>query len=214
MFHILKNKAEWEQYALLLGYGVRNDDDREILGNSLFYYCCGKDPTPVIAFGSEYPFYVYADLVRYGHGDFDTEVNELLKRLKEKGFKLLKKEKLREIGVGRKIKTILLTKWADKNGTFYLAYLQGDALVVFDSLYRDDIKGCNSIQPRCICNYRYDCDNPIWERNKLSFLEKRAEYLFGYCYSDKYRCIGEYDYYGDYGTVTKIPLYRRRYWYV
>ena len=124
------------------------------------------------------------------------------------------KEKLREIGVGRKIKTILLTKWADKNGTFYLAYLQGDALVVFDSLYRDDIKGCNSIQPRCICNYRYDCDNPIWERNKLSFLEKRAEYLFGYCYSDKYRCIGEYDYYGDYGTVTKIPLYRRRYWYV
>ncbi len=71
------------------------------------------------------------------------------------------------------------------------------------------------IQPRCICNYRYEFfnqseDNFIF----LNSIEKRTEFVLGYCYNEKYRCIAEYNYYGDYEKQSKVPLFHRMFYYV
>ena len=63
----------FDKLCNLFENGISNDDDRELLANSLFYYCCGADPSPIMAFGSDYHLYVYADIVDYGHGDFNNE---------------------------------------------------------------------------------------------------------------------------------------------
>lgn len=62
--------------------GVCQDLENAALEQSLFSYCCGKDPTPIAAFGSEHPLYVHADLVDCGQGDFRGETGELYGRLK------------------------------------------------------------------------------------------------------------------------------------
>ena len=46
---------------------------KEHLKESLFYYCAGKDPSPIIAFKNTYPLYAYVDKKDYS--------NELYKRL-------------------------------------------------------------------------------------------------------------------------------------
>ena len=53
------------------------DDVRGLLEASLFYYCSGKDPTPVVAFGAEYPLYVYVDSLVYQRKDPDGTLQEL-----------------------------------------------------------------------------------------------------------------------------------------
>jgi len=32
----------------IVSRGIQDDLDSEIMGNSLFYYCCGKDTTPKV----------------------------------------------------------------------------------------------------------------------------------------------------------------------
>lgn len=66
--------------------GISNNAERELLAQSLFYYCSGIDPTPIIAFGSDYPLYIYSDIIDYGNGDFNKTMNVLYERLFKAGF--------------------------------------------------------------------------------------------------------------------------------
>lgn len=49
------------ELCCLLENGISNNNERELLAQSFFYYCCGKDPTPIVHFGSDYPLYIYSD---------------------------------------------------------------------------------------------------------------------------------------------------------
>lgn len=188
-----------------------NNKDREILANSLYYYCCGKDPSPIIAFGAEYPLYIYVDIVDYGCGNFEQETQELYERLKNNGFKLLEVEKLINSKRLYSSNNNTLTMWnTPQEEKFFLLYVQGDAIKVFRSIYSDNM---NFIQPKCICNYRNEIFRSI-EPDFLKTIEKRTEYIFGYCYNEKYKCIAKYKYYGDYEKNTEISLFHRTFWYV
>ena len=59
---------------------------KEHLKESLFYYCAGKDPSPIIAFKNTYPLYAYVDKKDYS--------NELYKRLNNHNFKLIEKQEI------------------------------------------------------------------------------------------------------------------------
>lgn len=74
---MLKEKRS-EKILQLVAKGVGDNEDRELLANSLFYYCCGNDATPIIAFKDQYPLYVYVDTVGYGGGDFNEELKKTL----------------------------------------------------------------------------------------------------------------------------------------
>ena len=41
------NFSIFDQIINIIENGISTDEDREILGSSLFYYCCGIDPTPI-----------------------------------------------------------------------------------------------------------------------------------------------------------------------
>lgn len=191
--------------------GISNDFDRELLAQSLFYYCCGKDPTPVISFGAEYPLYIYSDIVNYGEGDFEIETKQLYRRLNDAGYKMVDILNLTKTRRWKDVENIALTQWrTPQNTVFYLVYVQNDAVKTFTKVYSDN---SNYIQPKCICNYRYEFS----EQDSYHFfntVEKRTEYIFGYCSNHKYKLIGEYDYYGDYDDCTKLKLYHRMFWYV
>ena len=195
--------------------GITNNDERELLANSLFYYCSGKDPSPIIAFGGEYPLYIYADT----DPDYEGMISALYQRLQSHGNTMLAAEEL-QLKRGRKqMHNISLTQWsALDDGTFCVVFFPYDAYEVFNALYSDDdtLSFFGLIKPKCICNYRYvfldgtqRMAEPFFSR-----IEKRTEYILGYCFSDKYKIVAEYDYYGDYETGTTIPLFHRRYWYV
>ena len=195
------NAYNLESMCDLIEKGIRDNRDREILGNSLFYYCCGKDITPIRAFGHKYPLYIYSDIIDYGLGDFYNETQLLYSRLEKHGFKLLDK---REIKADKKT---VLTMWnSPQQESFFLLYAGYDAVSTFKSIYSDN---GNYIQPKCICNYRCEINSDYF-----SAIEKRTEYILGYCFSDKYNRIAEYDYYGDYEKNTKVTLFHRAFWYV
>ena len=185
--------------------GISNDLDRELLAQSLFYYCCGKDPTPIISFGSDYPLYIYSDIVDYGYGDFKTETEQLYQRLVNAGFKVVD---IRDFTKTRKwngVKNIALTQWmTPQNTILFLVYIQNDAEKTFKKVYSDSV---NYIQPKCICNYRYEFIKPD-TYNFFNTVEKRTEYILGNCFNHKYKLVGEYDYYGDYDDA-KVRLYHR-----
>ena len=201
--------------------GICDDDDRELLGNSLYYYCCGCDPTPIIAFDSQYPLYVYVDIVQYGNGDFTKETKKLYKRLKEFGFQEKYKEHngkyfasadndINKNNIQLIIEQSELSQWITKHGSsFYLLYIQGDAVTVFWKMYHES-RNNNYIQPKCICNFRYEFMDGT---KNLNHIEKRARYIMGYAHGEKYKKVGEYKYYGDFGEGT-VPLYKRICYYV
>ena len=70
------------------------EDDRELLEASLFYYCSGKDPTPVVAFGAEYPLYVYVDSLVYQRKDLDGTLQDLYDRLRKSRFRMAEQLRL------------------------------------------------------------------------------------------------------------------------
>ena len=191
------------ELCCLLENGISNNNERELLAQSFFYYCCGKDPTPIVHFGSDYPLYIYSDTLP--GVSFENEIEMLHKRLHNKGYVLIEKESFTK---WKNLENVSLSLWATSdNNYFSLIYVQNDAEETFRRIYSDKE---NYIQPRCICNYRYEGSFPF-----LQQIEKRAEYVFGYCSNDsKYKSIAEYDYYGDYERNTKVKLYRRRFWYV
>lgn len=206
-----------DNLCFLFENGVSKDEDRELLAQSLFYYCCGADPTPIIAFGSDYPIYIYSDIINYGHGgSFEETTSLLYQRISKAGNRLVETCQLKKERQLCDAKDIVLTKWKDqqKNLDFYLLYVQMEAVKTFDTIYHDLDKGGhgNFIQPKCICNIRYEfMDNYSW--SAMNVISKRVEYIMGYCHDDKYKCIAEYDYLGDYGDTT-VRLFQRKYWYV
>lgn len=205
--------------------GIVDDKDRELLGSSLFYYCCGKDPSPIIAFGSSYPLYIYSDIVDYGSGSFDLATTKLFLRICDAGYVLVKSRKLQCAGLSNNVTNAVLTLWkthrygfplfSRENTTFCLLYVQSDAVKTFRNVYHDIDKGGNNnyILPKCICNYRYELVGRS-DTKFLTCLLNKVEYVFGHCYNDKYKCVAEYDYFGDYGDHnSKIQLFHRKYWY-
>ncbi|MBP5201407.1 hypothetical protein J6253_01580 [bacterium] len=191
-------------------HGIQDDFDCEIMSNSLFYYCCGKDPTPIAAFGESLPLYVYVDFL-YGR-DFRTEIDELYHRLSLKGFKTVelcafnanvKDSYSKNMNQGARSE---LSVWKTReNNTFFLLYVKGDADDTLDALYTDNRQGL--ILPKCICNLLYEgCHRSI------SQIEKRTEYILGHWNQDKYKKVGEVEYLGDYGW-EKAELWHRRFYY-
>ena len=197
------------------------EEDRELLANSLYYYCSGSDPTPIMAFGTEYPLYVYADIFCFG-GDYETETGKLFQRVCDAGYVLLESRGVGGFGIFKDMKNAVLTVWSPrKDGSleeeqpdkfFYLLFVQGEAYEVYRKMYHDIDEGGQSetILPKCLCNILYETDS----RFNYSFfnkLSKRTEYILGYCYSKKYKCVAKYDYWD--GSMA-VNLFHRVFWYV
>ena len=198
----------------IASHGIQDDFDCEIMGNSLFYYCCGKDPTPIAAFGESLPLYVYVDLLNssYGYGDFRTEIDELYHRLHLKGFKTVELCAVDANVKGYNSKSMNLSVrselsvWKTRgSNTFFLLYVKGDAEDTLDALYTDHRQGL--ILPKCICNLLYEDYHP-----RIYQIEKRTEYILGHWNQDKYKKVGEVEYLGDYG-LEKAELWHRRFYY-
>lgn len=204
-------KDRFDQITGLYESGIVDNDDRELLGNSLFYYCAGSDPTPIIAFGADYSLYIYSDIQLDGCG-FESATKELHEFLKQAGYGMTRKQNMKEIRRWEHKKTEL-TEWkTSRDQFFYLLYTECGAGNTFSHIYSDKDKNnySNFIQPKCVSNLRYE----IWDQTELSQLrqiEKRAEYVFGHCFSKKYKHIAEYRHRISGETVG---LYHRMFWYV
>ena len=206
MFDKFTNKMD--QIRSMLGKTEITNDDKDMLGQSLFYYCSGIDPTPISAFAEKMPLFIYVDSFVYMPGDFSTNSKELYNRIKKLKCKLIKEENLAITCRLKEAKAAEISLWKTKTGEeFLLLFVQGDAVQCYKSLYSDKE---NYIQPKCICNYRYE----FYNLDIFTQLEKRVEYILGYCSNDKYRCVGEYKYLGDYEENTKVKLYHRNYYYL
>ena len=198
-----------DQIVSMLEKNEFSDIDRDVLGQSLFYYCSCKDPTPIIAFGAKIPMYVYVDSLEMPKNDFQNTVEELYSRLKKHKFSLAEICNLKCTKRLQRTEKAELTLWKTSLGeSFALLYIQGDASETFESLYREESD--NYIVPRYVCNYRYE----LHDLGILKTVEKRVEYIMGHCMNPKYRCVAEYDYYGDYDTDCKVKLYRRHFYYL
>lgn len=221
-----------ERIIHIVKEGISDDEDREILANSLYYYCCDIDLTPVMAFGNQYKLYVYVDIVFYG-SDFFEETERMYRQLEDFGFK-----KTCYVHNGSRyikneskpvIKQSALTGWCKKDEEpFYILYIQGDASTVYRMLYSDkDSTGYgNYIMPKCLCNHLYEilpyrelvvCTNNRDTRDILANVEKRVEYVMGHCFGAKYKKVGDYKYYGrDYTDSGEglVPLFKRMYYFL
>jgi hypothetical protein len=197
----------------------------EILANSLFYYCCGKDPTPIAAFGADIPLYIYSDLVGYGRWySFGEETQTLYKRLGNLNFELEQTCRADKLIARLKCKNAEITEWkTQENKVFYLAYIQHDAYQTYHYFYFHHYERYYfELTPLCICNHAYEFEEDprlqdSWK--KFSYVEKRVKYVIGYCFEcgekGNYKQIGYVNYYGDYWKETeKIPIYQRRFWYM
>ena len=182
----------------LFSSGKKDDVSRELLSHSLFYYCSGKDPSPIIAFEDQFPLYIYADL--------RTEPEALYQRLSERGFTLMDSK----IGENH---SCAISVWTGESGRpFGLLYVQDNANSTYLTLFSDtNDQTYNLLLPKAVCNQRYGMPN--WEYTVLPSIEKRTEYIIGYCFNSKYRQIGYIDYYGDYGSDSGIAVFRRKYYY-
>lgn len=228
------NEKRVDKIIQLVANGVCDNEDRELLANSLFYYCCGSDATPIIAFKDQYPLYVYVDTVGYGGGDFNEEVKRLYSRLKKSGLKKIEfihdgarygKQLPWEDGSKPVIKQSELSRWMSEEGNdFYLLYVQGDAYTVYSKLYDDNERGI--ILPKCICNYKYEvtpsfrndivCCSSSESWRLLTEIEKQVEYVMGESKDKFYKEVARFKYYG--GTWDSefhtIPLFKRTCYYV
>ena len=223
-----------ERICRIVTNGVIDDVDREILANSLYYYCCDTDLTPLIAFGNQYKLYVYVDIVGYGSGDFIALTEGMYRRLEDFGFKKTCSVHNGSRYIENESKPVFeqsaLTGWIKKSDCsneedepFYILYIQGDAPTVYRILYSaQDCGGhSNYIMPKCVCNYYYEIlpyENVLCRINNycsqdiLAHVEKRVEYIMGHCHSNKYREIGLYKYNGQGDEV--VPLYKRICYYL
>ncbi len=195
----------------LISNGISCDADRYLMGNSLFYYCSGKDPTPILAFGADFPLYIYVDIA----DSFNDDLMELYDRLRSFGYKLGYGESIKVGDRWHNNKNMVLSSWGAPDGRgFRLANICGYAEDAFRRLYSDRN---NFVQPRCICNYRYEFidSKSRFSREFFEGIEKRTEFIFGHCFNDKYNMLSEFAYHGDYGVPAEtVKLYRRSYWYL
>ena len=196
------------KYANALSCTDLCEDLRILLGQSLFYCCSGKDPSPIVALGANVPLYVYSDLFKYE--SFEKYATTLKNRLKDRGFSLEKEMILPQLGRIKNAKNADLSLWSNtKNESFLVLMLQDDAKRTFSSLY--DEKD-NFIVPTYLCNYREELGEDVGVF--FEQLIKKVQYVMGHCFNKKHHKIAEYEYLGDYGSSTdKISLYRRFYYY-
>ena len=199
---------DMDEVLSLFENGVQNDDHRELLAGSLFYYCSGNDPTPILYFGNRCSLYVYVDLWE----NFEESKEKLYAKLNNSGYDMFTESrivKLRKCRY-RQFKNAELTKWKE----FFILYIQGDANESFEAVYRD-ADACqyeNYIQPKVICNFSYDLFYTAGERRSVMFsAEKRVEYVMGHCFSEKYKLIDSIKKYMGGNTVN---IFHRKYWYV
>lgn len=186
--------------------GVQANEQRELLAQSLFYYCCGRDTTPVVAFGADYPLYIYADIGDYGHSSLPAEAEMICRRLEKHGFTLLSAEDYPS-------RNAVLSRWkAPDQREFSLLYICEDAYAAYDRVYRDR---CCHILPKCIANIRYEM-MPVsrFHDETLDQAIKRVEWVMGHCHSSKYRQVRSVPYHGDFSSSPEVALYHRMYWYV
>ena len=176
-----------------------------LLEESLFYYCCGKDPSPISAFGSSFPLYVYVDSFIYVNESFDDALKILYERIEDLNFKLKSNDVLKPKGRIKRAINAQLSIWEnEKREEFALLYLQADAIEGFIDLYESEV---SYLTPRCICNFLYE----MRTIGVLARIERDAEYIFGYSFNKSHCQIGEYPYLGDYGKEQKIKLFKLKY---
>ena len=185
---------------------LQNGNERPLIAllkNSVFYYCSGKDPTPIVAFDSRYPLYVYADLVGYGRGDFTVEIQTLLDRLATRGFTVEQRQDVVDAScLGNCKNAVVVQLSVNKQGKkqrLLLLYVQNDAVDTYKHLYQD-----NKVLPTCICNYRYE----MTRRGCIEQAEKLVQYVFGHCFDNNYHAVGVYPYYGDYAK-GEVKLFKQ-----
>ncbi len=181
--------------------GIKTDEERELLGNSLFYLCSGIDPSPVLAFEADYPLYIYADI----NLEYEKELPGFYMQIQERGNSLESSESLLD-----KEGKVFVSRWltAD-NKPFCVVYYLSDAVSVFSKIYSDYDAGDrpNFILPKCVCNYRYEF---LDEESDFSYafckrITYKTEYIYGECLNDKYSLVGTYE---------GKNLYHRKFWYV
>ena len=195
-----------EELCTALESGTHSPALSQLMRESLYYYCSGKDATPISVFGARIPLYVYSDSFIYMRTDFDGAVTELYGKIKKLGNSLKERHRLRTIGFLRECEQAEITLWS--NGTeeaFALLYTKSDAVKCFSELYKNEKDGIST--PKCFCNYRYE----MHRRGILEQAEKHAQYILGHCFDSSFRPVGEYDYIGDYkfGAAPKVTLYGR-----
>ncbi|MBQ2805009.1 MAG: hypothetical protein IJF10_03930 [Clostridia bacterium] len=198
-----------QQIASLLAVDEFSDSQRELLGQSLFYYCSGKDATPIVAFQAQIPLYVYVDKLAGKKERFAETTRGLYARLHNLQFKLVETCQLQTVGRLRASLNAEATLWKATNGNqFAVLFVQGDAVATFANVYQE-IGTHNYVQPQAICNYRYELPN----LGILAQVEKRVRYVLGHCFNAKYRCVAEFPYHGDYESDPncKVKLYERQY---
>ena len=196
--------STYDKEKILGIFKLNNDNNnrREILSQSLYYYCSGIDPTPVFAFGAKFPLYIYVDNLIYCDA-FHIATQKLYERLCCR-YETTEKIKVTELAIFG-INNIEVTEWRDaEKQSFYIVYVQNDAADTYDKLYQ---VGSNYIMPKCICNYR----NEHGYESILSTVEKRVQYILGHCYSSKYEMIDSFEYFGDY-SGDKVDLWKRMYY--
>ena len=194
-------------FVASLESGRLSEAEKDLLGQSLFYYCSGNDPSPIVAFGSEIPLYVYVDSFVYIRESFSEKAKELYSRLDKN--KLKKKASVTPKLSGR-LKTAYnaeLSLWESNDGNaFLLLFVQADAIDGYKSIYGSS--EMNYIQPKYVCNYRYE----LRDRGILDQLEKRVQYILGHCHNSKYRLVGEIQHLDR--SDEKIGIYQRLYYYI
>lgn len=211
-------KRTWNHDRVNLIYsifnnGIQNNNERELLGRSLFYYCCGSDPTPIISLNMEYKLYFYVDNAKFADGDTQTQSECLYQKLEKEGFE---KTEIRPDEIRYTLPDdVELTIWShgDDEEKIILLYMYDDAERAFKRIYGDKN---NYIQPNCICNYMYEYTGGNNFRAFIERIEKRTEYILGHCFDDKYGLVDRLDYYGSESgkSSTKVELYQRKFWYV
>ena len=120
------NFSIFNQLISIIETGISADEDRELLSSSLFYYCCGKDPTPIVAFGDKYKLYIYSDILI--GVDFLAETQALCERICNVGYNLQWNKALTPTARWEKGTNIYLSQFGVPNGNnFFLLFIQADA---------------------------------------------------------------------------------------
>ena len=194
-------------FAAALESGRMSEEEKDLLGQSLFYYCSGIDPSPIAALGATVPLYVYVDSFVYIKDGFSATSKELYSRLEKHKFKNKATVTPKLKGRLKNASNAELSLWIADNGeAFLLLFVQADAIDGYEAIYGSS--EMNYLQPKYVCNYRYE----LRERGVISQLEKRVQYILGHCFDPKYRQVGEIPHLDR--PDEKIGIYHRFYYYL
>lgn len=210
-----------EDLMEILKHGIRTENQRELMGNSLLYYCCGADISPVIAYGAKIPLYVYNNSGR------EDKYADLMNTMIERGFL---PEENRLLENEQKI-PMFASKWFNKNGFYVrILYTYEPLEKMFHNLYVDTTGHIGIIRPKYVCNLGYAFNEKISKKTQklLKQIERQAEYIIGFCSDKKYKEVetierikveemhpeAEENNFEANENMLGINVYQRRYWYM